>query len=53
LIACRDGNTLCEALIQSGIPAAIIGRAIEGATSFVDGEPLDEPHADELYRLYE
>ena len=53
LIACRDGNTLCEALIESGVPAAIIGRAIEGATSFVDGEPLGEPHADELYRLYE
>lgn len=53
LIACRDGNTLCEALIESGIPAAVIGRAIEGATSFVDGEPLGEPHADELYRLYE
>ncbi len=53
LIACRDGNTLCKALIESGIPAAVIGRAIEGTTSFVDGEPLGEPHADELYRLYE
>lgn len=53
LIACRDGKTLCEALIESGIPAAVIGRAIEGTTSFVDGEPLGEPHADELYRLYE
>jgi len=53
LIACRDGNALCEALIERGVPAAIIGHAIEGATSFVDGEPLDEPHADELYRLYE
>jgi hydrogenase maturation factor len=53
LIACRDGNALCEALIESGIPAAIIGHAIEGATSFVDVTPLDEPHADELYRLYE
>ena len=53
LIACHDGNALCEALIESGIPAAVIGRAIEGANSFVDGAPLDEPHADELYRLYE
>ena len=52
LIACPDGNALCNALIESGIPAAVIGRAIEGATSYVDGEPLGEPHADELYRMY-
>ena len=52
LIACRDGEALCAALVASGIPAAVIGRAIDGTTSFVDGEPLSEPHADELYRLY-
>ncbi|HWQ97597.1 MAG TPA: AIR synthase family protein [Clostridia bacterium] len=52
LIACRDGEALCAALIESGIPAAVIGRAIEGTQSFVDGEPLGEPHADELYRMY-
>lgn len=52
LIACQDGKTLCGALNQSGIPAAIIGRAIEGTQSFVDKAPLDEPHADELYKLY-
>ena len=52
LIACRDGETLCAALIESGIPAAVIGRAIEGSESFVDGQLLGEPHADELYRMY-
>ena len=53
LIACKDGKALCSALVRNGIPAAVIGKAIEGKQSFVDGEPLDEPHADELYRLYE
>jgi hydrogenase maturation factor len=52
LIACKDGETLCTALQKSGIPAAVIGRAIDGEQSFADGEPLDEPHADELYRLF-
>ncbi len=52
LIACEDGVRLCDALQKQGIPAAIIGRAIDGETSFVDDEPLSEPHADELYRLY-
>lgn len=53
LIACEDGNTLCNALIQNGIPAALIGRAIAGDHSFADDTPLEEPHADELYKLYE
>mgnify|MGYP000904638087 CR=1 FL=1 len=52
LIACENGNLLCSALQKAGIPAAIIGKAIEGATSYVDGSVLEEPHADELYRLY-
>lgn len=52
LIACKDGKSLCTALERSGIAAAVIGKAIEGKLSFVDGQPLDEPHADELYRLY-
>lgn len=52
LIACPDGNALCNALIESGIPAAVIGHAIEGTTSYADGEPLGEPHADELYKMY-
>jgi hydrogenase expression/formation protein HypE len=52
LIACKDGESLCTALIKNGIHAVVIGRAIDGNQSFVDGEPLYEPHADELYRLY-
>ncbi len=52
LIACEDGEKLVNALQTQGIPAAIIGRAIDGNASFVDGSPLEEPHADELYRLY-
>lgn len=52
LIACEDGAALCNALQKAGIPAAVIGKAIVGNTSFVDGNILEEPHADELYRLY-
>ncbi|MDD4312853.1 MAG: AIR synthase family protein [Eubacteriales bacterium] len=52
LIACKNGVRLCEALQREGISVAIIGHAIEGKTSFVDGATLSEPHADELYRLY-
>ena len=51
LIACENGQTLCEALLAQGIPASVIGRAIEGNVSFTDGETLEEPHADEIYRL--
>lgn len=52
LIACKDGARLCAALQKSGTHAAVIGRAIEGKISFADGEALEEPHADELYKLY-
>ena len=52
LIACGDGNRLCAALQEAGIPAAIIGKAIAGKTGYVDGAVLEEPHADELYKLY-
>jgi len=53
LVACEDGARLCAALKAQGIPAAVIGRAIAGSVSLADGAPLGEPHADELYRLYE
>ena len=52
LIACENGNLLCSALQKAGIPAALIGKAIAGKTSFADGAVLEEPHADELYKLY-
>ncbi len=51
LIACEDGERLVSALLSCGIPAAVIGQAIEGDQSFADGILLEEPHADELYRL--
>ena len=52
LIACEDGERLVGALAARGIPAAVIGQAIAGKQSFADADPLEEPHADELYRLY-
>ena len=51
LIACENGQSLCDALLDKGIFASVIGRAIEGNVSFADGEILEEPHADEIYRL--
>jgi hydrogenase maturation factor len=53
IIACEDGARMVSALKAQGIPASVIGRAIEGNHSFQDGIALEEPHADELYRLYE
>jgi hypothetical protein len=38
-------------LQEQRIPACVIGRAIEGKASFAGGVPLEEPHADEIYRL--
>ncbi len=51
LIACENGERLVNALLEQNIPACVIGRAIEGKTSFADGVVLEEPHADEIYRL--
>lgn len=53
LIACENGARLCAALHSEGIPSRIIGRAIEGKTSFAGTFLLEEPHADEIYRLYD
>ena len=52
LIACADGAALVRALNRHDIPAAVIGRAIAGDKSYVDQTLLEEPHADELYKLY-
>ena len=51
LITCENGEALCNALLDQGIHASVIGRAIEGTVSYADGETLEEPHADEIYRL--
>ena len=52
LIACENGERLVEALETHGISAAVIGNAIDGKQSYADADLLEEPHADELYRLY-
>ncbi len=53
LVACPDGKALVSALQSQGIPSAVIGQAIEGTISFADDAPLSEPHADELYKMYQ
>ena len=53
LIACEDGARLTDALHARGISAAVIGHAMEGTKSFADDLMLEEPHADELYRLFD
>ena len=51
LVACERGEELCKALLSQGISASVIGRAIDGAISLSGGAILEEPHADEIYRL--
>ena len=52
LIACPDGDAMCRALHDAGIPCAVIGRITDADFRFTDGSPLDPPGADELYRLF-
>lgn len=55
LIGCPKGNLLVENLQQAGIPAAVIGRAVEGNDRVVlHGEEkrfLEPAGSDELYRI--
>jgi hydrogenase maturation factor len=51
LIACDNGDKMVRALSANGIEACVIGNAVDSPVSTVDGEPLEEPHADEIYRL--
>ncbi len=51
LIACEDGDKMVRALTSNGIDACVIGKAHDRQTSTVDGHSLEEPHADEIYRL--
>lgn len=53
LIACKNGESLVHALKSRGIEAAVIGRAIAGTACLFDGDAMEEPHADEIYKLYE
>jgi len=53
LIACRDGAAMAEGLRKTGIPAAVIGKAVAGAgVRLTDGTEIEPPGADEIYRLF-
>ena len=52
LIACPDGETLANGLMQMGINAAVIGRAGGKGVRTANGEAIAPPGADELYKLY-
>ena len=54
LMAAEDGNTLVRNLEKAGIPAAVIGKAVEGKDRVIlNGDEkrfLEQPKVDELYR---
>ncbi len=54
LMAAKDGNTLVRNLEKAGIPAAVIGKAVEGKDRVIlNGDEkrfLEQPKVDELYR---
>ena len=52
LIACQNGDAMCDALQQAGIFASVIGSITASGCTFSDGTPIDPPGADELYRLF-
>lgn len=55
LIGCKNGNIMVEKLAKKGIPAAVIGRAVEGNDKIiVNGDSnryLEQPSCDELYKI--
>ena len=57
LMAAEDGNTLVRELEKEGIPATIIGKAIEGNDRVLLNEDekrfLEPPKTDELYEVME
>ena len=48
LIACPDGETLANGLMQMGINAAVIGRAGGKGVRTANGDMIAPPGADEL-----
>ena len=56
LMAADRGHDLVRALKKAGIPAAVIGKAVEGkAKRVLNGEEeafLERPRTDELYKIY-
>lgn len=57
LMTSADGYRLVQELKKAGIPAAMIGRCVEGkAKKIINGEDeayLERPKTDELYKIYE
>ena len=51
LIACDDGEGMVKGLAAIGIPAAVIGKAVESGVSTADGTEISAPEADELYKI--
>ena len=55
LIGYKNGNIMVEKLAKKGIPAAVIGRAVEGNDKIiVNGDSnryLEQPSCDELYKI--
>jgi len=53
LIASPDGAKTVHTLGAFGVAASVVGRAVQDGQCTLDGKPLEEPHADEIYRLYD
>lgn len=57
MIAAKDGHGLVRKLKQTGIEAAVVGKATEGNDRILrngeDTRYLDKPQTDELYKIYQ
>lgn len=55
LMAAKDGNALVKALLEAGIPAAVVGKATEGNDRVLINQDerrfLEPPKADEIYKV--
>lgn len=53
LISCENGAELVAGLANIGVKATVIGKAskTKDNTVYFDGEPVEPPQADELYKL--
>lgn len=56
LIAAKDGNALVMELQKAGIPAVVVGKAVEGNDRVAVNEEerrfLEPPRADEIYHIW-
>ncbi len=53
LIACDNGEELCKGLERIGVDATVIGHATADKRIMCDGNEIEPPQADELYRLFD